>query len=130
MIRVVDGRISHPAHDRYAREENRYDAGRTKPDGFTNEEEAPRTGTLGRQISGQRCSALDSLLYAYAWFRARPRKPAGFWTGLIRRSQTDPQWPRGVGLSPDARWPPAGTRRMEPGGPAGRSEEHTSELQS
>src|SRR5206468_6781975 len=42
---------------------------------------------------------------------------ARFRTGLNRRSQTDPQWPRGVGLSTDARWQPAGTWRMEPGGP-------------
>src|SRR5438876_5199048 len=74
-------------------------------------------GALGRQISGKGCSAFDRLLYSDAWFQFGHAKPARFRPSFNRRSQANLEWPGGVGLSADARRPPATTRRVEQGGP-------------
>src|SRR5678815_5284917 len=67
--------------------------------------------------SGQGRSAVDHVLYADAGFPFGHAKSACIRTSFYRRTQADLERPRGIGLAATARWPRAGTRRLEQGDP-------------
>src|SRR4051812_47173230 len=87
---------------------------RESPFGITWLDEAAGRGVLGRAISGQGRATLNHVLHANAWFQSRHAEPARVRPGFNWRPQVDLERPWRIWIPTNARWPSAGTRRMEP----------------